>query len=254
MKLIAGITTKNEEWIIGKTLSVLSKFCDKIVVLDDNSTDKTEEICRSFNKVEWHVRAKRDLYDRQEAIGLYKLFTIISLYNPEYILMLDADEIPTPSFVNFYNNIDKSVNAWTVRMINLWGDEEHYRIDNYRTNSGVNVNWDPFIDNAWRKTLLIKYNKDYEYKYNLHVQKGGTSKFHPAPYNLVGNIKKTDEFYIIHYGKLNKSFINGDKDKFYANIDSRSGKGSYEKCLQRHYECRTGGNPNIIKINKNWLW
>ena len=54
MKLICGITTKNEEWIIKKTLSVLTIFCDKIVILDDNSNDKTEEICKSFEKVEWN--------------------------------------------------------------------------------------------------------------------------------------------------------------------------------------------------------
>ena len=214
MKLVCGITTKNEEWIIGKTLSAISKLCDKIVVLDDNSTDRTEDICRSFEKVEWYVREKRDPYDRKEAAGLNHLFQLVALHNPDYILILDADEIPTPSFVDFYNNIDESVNAWTVRMINLWGDEEHYRIDHYRTNSGVNVNWNPFIDNAWSKTLLIKYNKDYEYKYNLDIQKGGTSKFHPAPANLVGKIKKTDDFYIIHYGKLNKSFTSGEKEKF----------------------------------------
>ena len=30
MKLVCGITTKNEDWIIKKTLSVLTNFCDKI--------------------------------------------------------------------------------------------------------------------------------------------------------------------------------------------------------------------------------
>ena len=42
------LTTKNEEWIVGKTLKVLSIFCDKIIILDDNSSDKTKEICESF--------------------------------------------------------------------------------------------------------------------------------------------------------------------------------------------------------------
>ena len=53
MKLVCGIPTKNEDWIIGKVLSVLIKFCDKIVILDDNSDDNTEEICKSFEKVEF---------------------------------------------------------------------------------------------------------------------------------------------------------------------------------------------------------
>ena len=85
MKLICGITTKNEEWIIGKTLSVISKFCDKIVVLDDNSTDRTEDICRSFEKVEWNVREKRNQYDRKEAEGLNHLF---QLHDFQFLLAL----------------------------------------------------------------------------------------------------------------------------------------------------------------------
>ena len=44
--LIAGITTKNEEWIIDKTLNAVTQFCDKVVVYDDGSEDKTEEICK----------------------------------------------------------------------------------------------------------------------------------------------------------------------------------------------------------------
>ena len=57
--VVAAITTKNEEWIINKTLSVLIKFCDKIVILDDNSEDNTKEVCLSFDKVEWNARKKR---------------------------------------------------------------------------------------------------------------------------------------------------------------------------------------------------
>tara|TARA_Y100001970_G_C14126033_1_gene798993 strand:- start:545 stop:1312 length:768 start_codon:yes stop_codon:yes gene_type:complete len=254
MKLICGITTKNEEWIIGKTLSVISKFCDKIVVLDDNSTDRTEDICRSFEKVEWNVREKRNQYDRKEAEGLNHLFQLVTYHNPDYILILDADEIPTPSFQEFFKNIDPKISAWKIRMINLYGDDKHYRVDSFNTPSGININWNPFNANSWRKTVLLKYDKNYSYKYNLNVQKGGTSIYHPAPKNIKGKIVETDEFYIIHYGKINQSYINGDKDRLYANIESRDGKGSYEKCLARHVECRISGTPILKQCPKQWFW
>ena len=254
MKLVCGITTKNEEWIIGKTLNVITKFCDKVIVLDDNSTDRTEDICRSFEKVEWNVREKRDKYDRKEAAGLNHLFQLVALHNPDYILILDADEIPTPSFVEFFKNIDTTVSAWKIRMINLYCDDKHYRIDSFKTSSGININWNPFNANAWRKTVLLKYNKTYQYTYNLKIQKGGTSIYHPAPQNLKGKIINTDGFYIIHYGKINPSYINGDKDRFYANIESQNGKGSYEKCLARHVECRISGTQILKKVNKEWFW
>ena len=37
--IIACIPTKNEEWIIGKNIEFLSRFCYKIIINDDNSTD-----------------------------------------------------------------------------------------------------------------------------------------------------------------------------------------------------------------------
>ena len=51
--LVAAIPVKDEEWIIGKTLDSLSRFCNKIVVQDDGSLDKTKEICESFDKVDF---------------------------------------------------------------------------------------------------------------------------------------------------------------------------------------------------------
>ena len=162
-KIVAAIPVKNEDWIIDKTLSVLDRFCDSILILDDNSTDKTEEICKSYDKVDWYVREKRDEFDGNRALGgiqKQELFDLIVPKSPDYILMLDADEIPTPSILPFLENIDESVTVWGSRMINLWQDENHYRYDSYTTKFGGRVNWDPFLPNAWVKYPLLKYDKE----------------------------------------------------------------------------------------------
>ena len=50
--------------------------------------------------------------------------------------------------------------------------------------------------------LFDQYDNKYHYTYNINIQKGGTSKYHPAPQNL-REVQLTEEFYVIHYGKLN---------------------------------------------------
>ena len=57
-KIVACIPAKNEEFCIEKVLKVLSLFCYKIIVNDDNSTDKTQDICKKFEKVHLLIRRK----------------------------------------------------------------------------------------------------------------------------------------------------------------------------------------------------
>ena len=59
-KVVAGVRTKDEEWIIEKTLAALQNFCHKVVVYDDNSIDKTKEMCNSFDVVDWHEGPPRN--------------------------------------------------------------------------------------------------------------------------------------------------------------------------------------------------
>ena len=72
-KIVACIPSKNEELIIGKVLKALSTFCFKIIVNDDNSTDKTQEICKSFPKVDLLIRRERDYRNREGALQRQEL-------------------------------------------------------------------------------------------------------------------------------------------------------------------------------------
>ena len=120
----------------------------------------------------------------------------------DYILFLDCDEIPTPNFLDFMENIDESVNLWSLRFINLYEDEKHYRVDNFVTRSGVPINWNPFRGSGWRKWALMKYDSSQKYDYDITCERGPVGKLHPAPGNTLYPHKETEDFYIIHYGKI----------------------------------------------------
>jgi glycosyltransferase involved in cell wall biosynthesis len=95
LKISAVIITWNEEKIIRKTLSRLS-WCDEIIIVDSHSTDKTVAICKEFGC---------DVYTRTfDGYGSQKQFAIARATN-DWVLCLDADEIPTEELVQEIRSI-----------------------------------------------------------------------------------------------------------------------------------------------------
>jgi len=257
-KVVVGMRTKNENWIIDKTLKALSNFCDTVVIYDDQSTDNTEEICKSYDFVDWNSSPSRDPYIWNAGQQATDVFKFVEKHDPDYILMLDADEVPTPSIINFFDSIDGEVNLWKTRMVNLIRDQYHYRTDKYRTTAGVNINWNPFGDEAWSKHTLMKYNKEHSYTYEpLKIGLGSFGPVHPAPNNVPSPHKSTEDFYIIHYGRISPRYLSGEKQQFLAKNDEMTGIGTYEQRLKHHMDC-SGFNPHepltLVKCNEDWFW
>ncbi|TDE07608.1 glycosyltransferase family 2 protein [Flavobacterium sandaracinum] len=85
------IITLNEENQMKSLLADL-EFADEIVVVDSFSSDKTESICKSFQKVTF-IQNKFENYSSQRNFA-------ISQAKNDWILFLDADERLTPALKN----------------------------------------------------------------------------------------------------------------------------------------------------------
>jgi glycosyltransferase involved in cell wall biosynthesis len=83
VSISAVIITFNEERNIRRCLESLKGVADEIVIVDSYSTDKTEEICRSYNTV--FIKHRFTGYSEQ------KNWANLQTSSP-YILSLDADE------------------------------------------------------------------------------------------------------------------------------------------------------------------
>ena len=247
-KVIASLGIKNEEWIIERTLSALDNFCDKIIIVDDGSTDKTEEICKGFDGVEWYVTREHDWKVRDD--GYQKMIAIdaIKKHNPNYVLFLDADEIPFPNIVPFIENIDTSVNLWTLPFVHLWEDEMHYRCDKFYTEKGIEVNYDPFNGGA-RKGTLMKWEDGYDYQYRKdhHI-------LPMEPYNVPHPHSTTDETGILHFGKLSEYFKSGKKDEDYSVMRSHTMGFDLHERIKHHEQCRDEDTLKLKETDPNWHW
>lgn len=102
VKISAVIITYNEEKNIERCLKSLQGIADEIVVVDSYSTDRTKEICESFN-----VRFLLHSFDGHIQQKNYAVAQACH----EYILSLDADEALSPtlqaSILEVKNNWEK---------------------------------------------------------------------------------------------------------------------------------------------------
>lgn len=103
------ILTYNEQSNIGLTLASLN-WADRVVVLDSGSTDRTEEIARSFSNVAWFARA----FDSHCSQWCYAIHE--TSVDTEYVIALDADMRPGTGFMEELNHrfIDRSLDGARV--------------------------------------------------------------------------------------------------------------------------------------------
>ena len=99
MKVIVLTPVRNEDWILDQFLNICSLFADHIIIADQNSTDRSLEICSKYNKV---ILIKNDNSNFNEAqrqqILIAKARELFGLGN--FLLALDADEIISANSIN----------------------------------------------------------------------------------------------------------------------------------------------------------
>ena len=111
MKLSAAVITYNEEQNIVRFLKSVSSIADEIIVVDSFSQDKTKEIAENFPKVKF-------IQNRFEGYGPQKNFAIDHC-SGEWILLLDADEIPDNRALQSIKKIVKNESGFFVYNIEL---------------------------------------------------------------------------------------------------------------------------------------
>ncbi len=116
------ILTKNEIQNIEKCIKSLG-WCDEIIVIDDNSSDKTLEIVRKY-KVKIYSRSLNNDFSGQRNFGLSKA-------KNEWILFVDADEVVSDALAYEISNAIqlkgqnlKEFNGFYIKRVDfIWGKE-----------------------------------------------------------------------------------------------------------------------------------
>ncbi len=89
--IIVGIPAYNEEKYIAKVILSAKKYCDKVIVVDDGSTDMTGEIARALGALVITHKTNQGY-----GAALNTLFKEARKYNPDVFVIMDADDQHDP--------------------------------------------------------------------------------------------------------------------------------------------------------------
>lgn len=155
----AVILTKNEEKNIKDCLQSLS-WCDELIVIDDNSTDKTQDIARKMG-AKVFVRSLNSDFAAQRNFGLEKA-------EGEWVLFVDADErVSSALWYEVMAHTNDPANLYAGFYIRrtdvLWGKElKHGEIGTIKllrlARKGAG-SWQGKVHEVWKvkgKTLLLQ--------------------------------------------------------------------------------------------------
>jgi glycosyltransferase involved in cell wall biosynthesis len=200
IKLSVVIITYNEEKNIARCLNSIQDIADEIIVVDSFSTDKTEEICKTFNVS----------FFKQKWLGYSNQKNFANrLAKYDFIFSIDADEALSPELKESIIHLKKQDNNNKVFQVK--------RITNYCGKWIKHCGWYPDVKiRIWNKNIgawigelheTIRFNKPVE----IHTLNGDLLHYsyhsisqHIAQINLFTDIGAKEAF---KKGKRSNIFI-----------------------------------------------
>lgn len=181
IQLSVVVITLNEEKNIGKCLESVKEIADEIVIVDSNSKDKTEEICKSFGA--------RFINHPFEGYVKQKNFAV-SQARYHHILSIDADEVVSEKLFTSIKAVKENFLADGYTM---------NRMTNYAGKWIRHSGWYPDIKlrlfdrrkGAWTGLLIHEKFELYEHR-NIEHLKGDL--LHYSFYSVEEHRKQSEKF------------------------------------------------------------
>jgi hypothetical protein len=137
-----------------RALWSMRKLCDYIVGYDDGSTDDSTRYAASYCDF-LMIGTENDW--QAEILHKHKMLEHLRKVGVDWVLWMDADEAlmaPTPDAVRAKVAEDPDLTGICLSEINLWRDEQHYRVDRQFGDAG-------FL-RLWRMRPELVYESPYD--------------------------------------------------------------------------------------------
>lgn len=131
MRIVGMARVKNEARWIARVVRAALNVCDGVVVLDDNSTDGTGDVCADVCRERVAV-LNSPFTGLDEVRDKNYLLHWVSQMRPEYVFHFDGDEELSPDGTcGILDAIESQpeADAWYMRILYLWDSPDQVRVD-----------------------------------------------------------------------------------------------------------------------------
>jgi glycosyltransferase involved in cell wall biosynthesis len=163
-KLTLAMVVKNEAGrFLGQVLAHAAQYVDEAIIIDDASTDNTVEVCREvLQGVPLTLKVNQESLFSQEYKLRKQLWELTLTTNPQWILVLDGDEIFEEKAVWEIRKLLHTSNKYyyAFRLYDFW-DERHYREDRF------------WCAHYIYRPFMVRYVPDFNYRWQETPQHCG---------------------------------------------------------------------------------
>jgi len=212
-----NLITKNEAENLSKNFTWLKKCpaINEVVCIDDNSTDDTLKTLKLLSKdnpnitFSIHQNPLNKNFSRQRQLALHKSTN-------DWILWLDADEVPSQQLINFLNNLKPTHQSYSFKRKDIFLGQKlkHGETNNQNFTRLFNKNYGKYIHPVHEVWESTKKTKETDLEIIHHSHPNMTSFLRKINFytdirakELYDQNKKSNLFQIIFY-PLAKFFQN----------------------------------------------
>ncbi|MBI2621723.1 MAG: glycosyltransferase family 2 protein [Candidatus Levybacteria bacterium] len=233
MSISTVVLTKNEEVNIIDCLETL-RFCDEIIVIDDNSTDRTIDLIERFDReVKVFKRELNGDFSAQRKFGVEKT-------SNDWVLFVDADERITPDLATEIKenlSAEEYVGGFLIpRLDYMWGKQlKHGETGNIKLLRLFNKN---------KGNLKGKVHETWETKSNVKIL---LSPIYHYPHPSISAFLKEINFYTDIRAK--ELYEKGIKSNLLSIVLHTKGKFILNYFIKRGFQDGTAGLVHALLMS-----
>jgi len=243
-RIAAGFHVRDDDWILPRKLDAL-RFCDRVVVLIDDRSPvaPTAKICQAYPNVITRVHKNtQDLPDLgpdgpicEEGRMRQETWDLLAESNPDWVILGDADEIPTPDVVEFLAD-PPDVDLVYLDVVQLYQSSRHYI-------GGPDCLWSHEHPGSNKKGALIHFDpavhRDGGYRYDERMQRH--CRLEPSPTHKARAVVNPRRIHVDQPKLIHWKWVNWDR-----------WQGSFQAELPKYQRLWEG--MTLKNTPEDWLW